>query len=78
MEQVTIWAAGVGSLIFCIGLASAFRSRGHQSKKPRSSQVAGRAPIEVLSKTITEQASMAAGGVANGGENLASVSSSAR
>jgi len=78
MEQVTIWAAVVGSLIFCIGLASAYRSRRQQSMKPRSPQVAGREPVEVLSKKVTAQASMAAVGVANGGENLASVSSNAR
>jgi hypothetical protein len=80
MQEVIIWTVTGGSLVFVLGLISAFEARRQRESKPRV-RVVVREAADNSSKRINTPVSamsMAASGVANGEENLASVGSSAR
>jgi hypothetical protein len=84
MQEVITWTVACGSLVFVVGLISAFEARRLSKSRPRASklptQIVVREPAEYSSRKSNEQASMAAGGTINATreEELASIGSSTR
>lgn len=77
MPEVITWTVAGGSLVFAVGLISALEARRQSKFRPREKIVVQRI-VEGSPKDIPTETSMAAGGVANGEETLASFGSSTR
>lgn len=83
MPEVVTWTVAGGSLVFVVGLISALEARKQRKSRPRE-QIVVRQIFEESSKNTPVEkrtrveTSMAAGGVANGEENLAPVGNSPR
>lgn len=78
MEQTIIWGMVLMLSVFGIGLISAVKSRKVHKSAPRRQGYLVREVAEDSTGNKTSQASMAASGVPNGDERLASIGSSTR
>jgi len=75
-----LWTVVGGSIVFGVGLISAFEARKQRKPMNRDRIVVRGGAVDSAkkNKSIASQMSMAASGVANGEENLASFGSGPR
>lgn len=80
MPEVITWTIVGGSLVFGLGLISAFEARRQNESRQRTNSLTRRVTADTSNEKaeLASSMSMAAKGVTNGGGDFASISSSSR